>query len=95
MNTTTLHALKAILATDPTVPSDARDAALDILKNGVPTVHPPRARTMYRPKEAATLLGVSTRTLRNWSKKGVLAAVRPTENVVGYSAASVEALSGC
>lgn len=47
----------------------------------------------YSIKEAATIFGVTSLTLRNWDKKGKLKAYRnPINNYRVYKAEQVEAL---
>ena len=72
MQDTTRTALTAILAADPTVSRPAATRALSIL-DGADAPHP--MGRILRTTEAARLCGVTTKTLRAWSKAGVLVPV--------------------
>ena len=90
----TATAITAILNTDATITSEVRDYALDVLRKGIPQEAPRTGRPlMYRPRRAADLLGVSTRTLRYWASSGKLEPVVVGKRTTGYTVASVEALA--
>ena len=91
MQDTTRTALTAILAADPTVSRPAATRALSIL-DGADAPHP--MGRILRTTEAARLCGVTTKTLRAWSKAGVLVPVYAGQNKLrtGYTEASVRAV---
>jgi hypothetical protein len=92
MKNTTKNAILAILATDETVNPATADHALAVLEGG--EMPRPLGRVI-RTREAARILGVTTKTLRNWTKAGTLVPVYAGGNKLrtGYTEASVRALA--
>lgn len=82
---------KAAIEADESIPHAQRDAALAALSG------PPPAKPLDRvlkAREAARLLGVTTRTIRNWSAAGWLRPVYVGGGgpAIGYALSSVTAI---
>ena len=92
MRESTKTALSAILAADESIPNEAAKRAMAILEGGET---PRPLGRVIRTTEAARLLGVTTKTLRNWTKGGALVPVYAGGNKLrtGYTEASVRALA--
>ena len=94
---TTIDAIRAICAADPSINTAQVNAAIAAL-NGVPTDTEPLDRILS-PVETGKMLGGRDRhTLANWGKRGLLVAVRTGaggKRITGYTLSSVRAfLSG-
>ena len=89
MKETTKTALVAILATDPTISEEQRDAALAALR-GAAT---PPLLPMVKSADAQRLLGVKRTTLWSLAKAGVLTPVKShgSNRTRGFTRESVEA----
>ena len=91
---TTIDAIRAICAADPSINTAQVNAAIAVL-NGVPTDTEPLDQILT-PDAAGKLLGGRDRhTLANWEKRGLLRAVRTGKGgkrITGYTASSVRAL---
>ncbi|MBQ7252149.1 MAG: helix-turn-helix domain-containing protein [Kiritimatiellae bacterium] len=87
----TKTAIAALLAADGSIPKETQTRALALL--GGAEVPRPLGRVI-RYAEAARLLGVTRKTLREWAKAGALEGVyRAGSNVrAGFTEASVRAL---
>lgn len=92
MLSTTLGAVKAILATDPSVNSEERKALVEALKNGI-KAEAKHDRVLRRP-EAARRMGVSVKALDQWKRRGVLVPVQipGSSRALGFRESDVEAL---
>lgn len=90
MQGSTKTAIAAILAADASIPKETAAAALRLLSG---EDERPLGRIL-RSTEAARLCGVTTKTLRNWCKAGVLVPVKMPGNKLktGYTEASVRAV---
>ena len=91
MTKATLSAVRAVLATDPTINAETIDAAITALSIK-PKHTAPRA---YSIEETANLLGVSRRTVRAYARRGLLVPIRAGskgERAHAYTGASVEKL---
>lgn len=90
MTANTKNAIVAILATDPSVTEEQRQAALKALSEQPVEVGP-----VMRTKDVQAMLGgVTTKTLRAWTKAGRLVAVFGADKCrIGYTEASVRALA--
>ena len=88
-------ALTALLTTDATITDTQAGAALELLRTGATINRSPQAPLVYRPREAARLLGVAPRTVRLYGQQGKLKPVKVgARRAVGYTASSVLALAG-
>ncbi len=89
---TTIDAVKAVLAADPSVTIDERKALVEALKRGLKAeaVHD---RVLRRP-EAAQRLGVSVKALDIWKRRGVLKPViiPGSSRALGYRESDIDAL---
>ena len=92
MLTTTIDAVKAILATDPSVNQDERRALVEALRNGV-KAEAKYDRVLRRP-EAARRLGVGVKALDLWKRRGVLEPVTipGSSRALGFRESDVAAL---
>ena len=90
MNTQTETATRALWAADSTIPRERAEAAIRLVK-GEEAAPLPR---IVRTKEAARLLGVTTKTLRAWAARGALVPIYGKNRLrIGYTEASVRALA--
>ena len=91
MKETTKTAIAAILDADGTV-ANATLKAIRRLLNG-DEEREPMGRVIH-PKEAASICGVTTKTIRDWTKNGGLVPVYGPnkKRVTGYTEESVRAL---
>ena len=94
---TTLDVLKSALRADPTVTPADRGRLLALVRNGGATPPAPAAPTgprLIRRKEAARMLGTSTRTVDSLAADGKLARVRlpGRRRGAGFRVADVQAL---
>ena len=89
---TTIDAVKAILAADPSVNAEDRKALAEALKKG-PGAVAVHDRVLRRP-EAASRLGVGVKALDVWKRRGVLAPVTipGSSRALGFRESDVEAL---
>lgn len=89
---TTIDAVKAVLAADPSVNSDERKALVEALRRG-PKPEAVHDRVLRRP-EAARRLGVSVKALDIWKLRGVLRPVTipGSSRALGFRESDVEAL---
>ena len=90
---TTEVALRAVVATDPSLIPEQVEIALRILRNKNATE--PLEPILTGRETSALLGGVDRHTLLNWERKGRLRAIRiggPTSRIVGYTRASVRDL---
>ena len=91
---TTIDAIRAICAADPSINTTQVNAAIAAL-DGAPVETEPFDQILT-PAAAGKLLGGRDRhTLANWEKRGLLRAVRTGRDgkrITGYTASSVRAL---
>ena len=89
---TTIDAVKAILATDPSVNAEDRRALVEALRSGV-KAEARHDRVLRRP-EVARRLGVSVKALDQWKRRGVLSPVTipGSSRALGFRESDVEAL---
>lgn len=89
---TTIDAVKAILAADPSVNAEDRKALVEALKKG-PRAAAVHDRVLRRP-EAASRLGVGVKALDLWKRRGVLVPVTipGSSRALGFRESDVEAL---
>ena len=89
---TTIDAVRAILAADPSVNTEERKALVEALRNG-PRSEAMHDRVLRRP-EAAKRLGVGVKALDVWKRRGVLVPVTipGSSRALGYRESDVEAL---
>ncbi len=89
---TTLDAVKAILAADPSVNPDERKSLVETLKNGV-KAEAKHGQVLRRP-EAARRLGVGVKALDLWKRRGVLVPVTipGSSRALGFRESDVDAL---
>ena len=89
---TTIDAVKAILAADPSVNAEDRKALVEALKKG-PRPGAVHDRVLRRP-EAASRLGVGVKALDLWKRRGVLVPVTipGSSRALGFRESDVEAL---
>jgi excisionase family DNA binding protein len=58
-------------------------------------VRTPTRRPLFRAREIAELLGVSTWTVYSWTRKGTIPAIRATDRILRFDAdAVIAALEG-
>ena len=78
MLNTTLQAVRSVLGVDPTINPEERNRLVSLLRHGPPmdaknaTPAAPAVARLIRRKEAAARLSVSTRTVDNLTKSGIL-----------------------
>ncbi len=91
MQKPTETALRAMMAADATITKEQADAAFRAL-SGKPDPAP--VGRILKTTEAARLCGVTTKTLRAWTRAGLLVPVygSGTKQRVGYTEASVRAM---
>lgn len=94
MLNTTKDLVRAALKADGTIDQTERAAMLARLT--LPDAAADNSPLILRPREAARILSVTTRTLGNLRKRGELAPVRlpGRARALGYRAADVRALAG-
>ena len=87
---TTETTLRAMMSADGTITNEQAEAALRILAG---KDDPAPIGRMLKTTEAARLCGVTTKTLRAWTKAGLLVPLygSGTKQRVGYTEASVRA----
>lgn len=87
----TENILRATLAADESITREQADAALRALHG---KVDPEPVGRILKTTEAARLCSVTTKTLRAWTKAGLLVAVYGSgaKQRVGYTEASVKAM---
>ncbi len=87
----TENILRATMAADGTITKEQTDGVFRILHG---TVNPAPVGRMLKTTEAARLCGVTTKTLRAWTRAGLLVPVygSGTKQRIGYTEASVRAL---
>ena len=73
---TTIDAVRAILAADPSVNADERKTLVETLKNGA-KAEARHDRVLRRP-EAARRLGVGVKALDLWKRRGCLLYTSPS-----------------
>lgn len=86
----TLTAVGAILATDPSLSVADRQKIVAGLKAG--TAEPAPERLLTR-REVATLFNRSRRCLAYWEAKGLLTPVKVAGRTIGYPAVAVRRLA--
>ena len=91
MTKNTKSALVAIMATDPSISAEQRDAALAALEGGAKPLAP--LLPMVKPSEVQRLLGVKRTTIWSLRKSGVLVPVHVpgSKRARGFTRESVEA----
>ena len=89
---TTIDAVRAILAADPSVNACERKVLVETLRSG-PRAEARHDRVLRRP-EAARRLGVGVKALDVWKRRGVLVPVviPGSSRALGYRESDVEAL---
>ncbi|MBR1836255.1 MAG: MerR family transcriptional regulator [Kiritimatiellae bacterium] len=92
MTKNTRTALTAILAGDATIPQEIAAEAMKVL-DGRTNIAFETGRVVRTDETARLLGGVTTKTLREWAKRGRLSPVYGSEGRrIGYTADSVRAL---
>ena len=92
MTSNTREAVRAILAADSTITPEEAGEAIKLLSGKVDKEKPlPR---VVKSREAARLCGVTTQTLRQWAREGIIQPVYAGRNVarLGYTQESIRAL---
>lgn len=75
MTQTTKTIVQAALASDGTIPGDVADAALRLLAANKTDAPPVDVGRVLKASEVGKRLGVTTRTVREWSRAGLLRPV--------------------
>lgn len=95
MTSATRTAIRAILATDPSISQEALARALAVLEGK--TDHSDHSDQAVTASEAARLLKVCTKTLRSYQRRGLIRAVGTPDargNVRRYSLRSIQVFIG-
>lgn len=94
MNRQTEETLRAVMALDPTIPRPLAARALRLLRGDPePPAAPPAPPVLVRPRDAASRLGVTERTLYSWSRSGRIRRLADTAgHTIGYEERSLDAL---
>ena len=93
MNKSTFSAIRAILDTDASLTEEQRKAILRDCQSPGANGSPHRSKLrLARPQEAASILGVSLRTLIRMADSGELHRVRLCKRTVRYDMRELEAL---
>ena len=92
MTSNTREAVRAILAADSTIDPELATAAMKLL-SGKTEKEAPLGRVV-KSREAAKRCGVTTQTLRDWARAGIIKPVYAGRNVqrLGYTEESIRAL---
>jgi len=76
MNATTKNTIKAVVAGDPTVTPAMLETALAALDGKIAAKSPRKIGRLISAKEVAAAIGVTTKTVRAYAKRGLLSPIK-------------------